>query len=309
MKTHVSILSVVVLVVILSMPGSTTAQTTWHVNWAGGEDFTDIQTALSTVAGGAGHIIIVRDGTYTGANNRDLDFGGKAITLQSDNGAVSTTIDCQNLGRGFYITAGEGSDTVIDGFTIKNGGNVTDGGGFLVYNSDPTITNCIIKNCTASGAGGGLYAEWYSDPDISNCVFRNNTAIAGGGIYAYDYSDPVLTNCMIKDNVVVWGGGGILCDVRSDPELTNCVIADNQATNGDGGGIYAYDYSDPYLINCTLENNSAQNGGGIYLEEYCYPTIRDSIMWNNSASSSGPEGYLALPVTTLTVMYCDVDGA
>ena len=39
-------------------------------------------------------IIIVADGTYTGDGNRHIDFKGKSITLQSENGPENCTIDC-----------------------------------------------------------------------------------------------------------------------------------------------------------------------------------------------------------------------
>ncbi len=31
--------------------------------------------------------VLVKDGTYTGAGNKNINFGGKAITVQSENGA------------------------------------------------------------------------------------------------------------------------------------------------------------------------------------------------------------------------------
>ena len=82
--------------------------------------------------------IIVRDGAYTGAGNKNLDFAGKAITLRSENGAASCTIDCEGSGRGFSFTAGETSATVVEGFAIING-NVADGGGMYCENASPTV--------------------------------------------------------------------------------------------------------------------------------------------------------------------------
>ena len=44
--------------------------------------FDAIQEALD--AASDGDTIIVRDGTYTGAGNRDIDFGGKAVQFLND---------------------------------------------------------------------------------------------------------------------------------------------------------------------------------------------------------------------------------
>ena len=37
-----------------------------------------------------GDTVIVRDGTYTGIGHHAIDFGGKAITVMSENGAGAT---------------------------------------------------------------------------------------------------------------------------------------------------------------------------------------------------------------------------
>ncbi len=69
--------------------------------------------------------VLVADGTYTGAGNRDLDFGGRAITVRSENGAVPCIIDIQgNAGdphRAFHFHSGETAASVVEGFTIKKG--------------------------------------------------------------------------------------------------------------------------------------------------------------------------------------------
>ena len=100
-----------------------------------------------------GDTVLVADGTYTGEGNKNLDFKGKAITVQSENGAESCIIDCENEGRGFYFHTGEGVDSVVSGFTITNGrptGATLHSGGIYCSSSSPTITNCIISNNLAS---------------------------------------------------------------------------------------------------------------------------------------------------------------
>ena len=48
------------------------------------DDFPSIQAALSGVVDG--DTIIVRDGIHSGTDNKNLDFGGAAVTLRSENG-------------------------------------------------------------------------------------------------------------------------------------------------------------------------------------------------------------------------------
>lgn len=106
---------------------------TWHVP---GECPT-IQAGIDSAA--TGDIVLVADGTYTGDGNRDLDFGGKAIVVMSENGPELTIIDCEgspgDYHRGFYFHSGEGPASVLRGFTIKNGRipYPDDGGGILCF--------------------------------------------------------------------------------------------------------------------------------------------------------------------------------
>ena len=63
----------------------------------------------------------IRVKAWDGSDDHDLDFGGKAITLRSENGPETCIIDCEGAGRGFYFHSAESGETVVDGFTIRNG--------------------------------------------------------------------------------------------------------------------------------------------------------------------------------------------
>ena len=106
-----------------------------------------IQTGID--ASVQGDTVLVAEGTYTGTGNKNLDYGGRAITVLSENGPEYTIIDCENSGRGFCFDSGEDSFARLEGFTICHGnvGNV--GGGIRCYDSSPIITNCTVSNNTA----------------------------------------------------------------------------------------------------------------------------------------------------------------
>ncbi len=264
--------------------------------------------------------VIVRDGTYTGARNKDLDFGGKAITVMSENGALACTIDCQGSGRGFVFQSSETVASVVGGFTITNGhagGAYPDGcgggvycdgssptiadcaiesnqaaygGGMFCDHSSPTITNCTISGDSATLAGGGGIFCYYSSPAITNCTISDNTAAAdGGGIYCTG-SSPAISNCTISGNSAYSDGGGIYCFYCSNPTITNCTISGNTASDF-GGGINCGFYSEPTITNCAISGNSAYSaygkGGGIYCFDYTSPTIADCAIENNQADYGG----------------------
>lgn len=80
--------------------------------------YPNIQSGIN--AAGTGDTVTVAAGTYSGTGNWDIDFKGKAITVQCAASEPETcTIDCAGLGRhrGFYFHSSEGSASVLDGFS------------------------------------------------------------------------------------------------------------------------------------------------------------------------------------------------
>jgi hypothetical protein len=201
-------------------------------------DFPTIQAAIDAAFDGCE--IIIADGTYTGTGNRDIDFKGKEITVRSENGPKNCIIDCngtaQDNHRGFYFHSGENANSILHGFTIKNGyyyyGSLAIGGGISSINqgTKPTIRNCIITDNEASHGGGiGCYR---SNPRIMNCIISKNSAGShcGGGIYC-DYGSPNITGCTIADNSAAYGGGAVYTHY-SRPKISNSIIWNNSSSSG-----------------------------------------------------------------------------
>jgi len=287
------------------------------------DDYATFQAAVDGVADG--DTIIVRDGTYTGAGNRDITFGEKSLTLQSENGPDNCIIDCQNAGRGLYFyLIDESYEIVVDGFTITNGsisGNPggwlnNSGGGIYCQSASPTIKNCIIRDNYASSNGGGIMNS--SSGLITNCVVTGNTSgSSGGGIRSIN-SWPTITDCVVTGNDAAQIGGGIsLGLVVAGPDgglfLNNCLVAGNTAASG--GGISCNGVTTGVLpatiTNCTVTGNTATtNAGGLYLDADVVVTVTDCILWGNTSPAS-PEIYLrdfSVWSPTLEIGYSDVAG-
>ena len=207
-------------------------------------DFITIQNAIDAAA--HGDAVTVSDGTYKGIGNKNLDFKGKAITVESENGPTNSIIDCENDGQGFSFHSGEGPDSILRGFTITRGR----GGAVLCRQSSPTVANCIVKNNTTlytsgSYSGGGIVCA-SSDPNIVNCIISHNVAGAsGGGIYCSGACSPKVINCTITGNSCnedyeISGGGGIFADTPSKPVIMNSIVWGNSPNDikaGFGGGF------------------------------------------------------------------------
>jgi len=255
------------------------------------DDYPTIQEAINAVF--KDDIIIVREGTWTGPGNKNLNFNGKAITLCSETGPKNCIIDCKGGGRGLYFNSGETEESVVDGFTITSGDVSSDGGAVYCENSSPTLRNCIFNGNSANNGGG--MCNYRSNPTITNCIFSKNSAAGyglyycGGGMYNDD-SNPTLTNCAFSGNSAAGGGyfynGGGMGNNSSNPTLTKCTFTKNLA-DYNGGGMYNEDFSSPNLTNCTFSGNSAWAwGGGMYNGE-SNPTLINCTLSENSAGSGG----------------------
>ena len=124
--------------------------------------FSRIQDGIDAAVDG--DTVLVRDGTYKGQGNMDLDFEGRTIVVMSENGPENTIIDCENEGSGFYFHNGEDSASVVKGFTIKNGTVSSGGGAIACRYSSPTITHNIFSSNWAQYGNGGAIACQGSSP-------------------------------------------------------------------------------------------------------------------------------------------------
>ena len=130
-----SITGLITIAVFGSMATSTRADTLYVPG-----EYTTIQAAIDAAVNG--DTVELADGTYTGSGNRDLDFGGRLITVRSANGPENCIIDCEDDGRGFYFHSGETADATVEGFTISNGFMDTGGAVLIENGSSPTFSAC-----------------------------------------------------------------------------------------------------------------------------------------------------------------------
>jgi len=257
--------------------------------------FDAIQEAID--AASFGDTVVIMPGIYTGEDNRDLDFKGKAITVRSEdpNDPNLVIIDCEGTAesphRGFEFHRYETPMSVLDGLTITGGYYELGGGMFCGGYANPTVTNCTFRENSAS-LGGGLYIE--SNPTLTNCTFIANSADGGGGVYnsgqepeckpvishcrfiantvthnggaMYNlgrYAEPTITYCeFIRNSVSQGGGGAIRNNMSGSPDLSNCLFVENSAATS-GGAIRNSNSGSTTLTNCTFGANSAGNGSGL----------------------------------------------
>ena len=184
-----------------------------------------------------GDTVIVRDGTYTGAGNKQIDFDGRLITVRSENGPATTIIDLEDDGRAFFFESGESDDARVAGFTIINGNVVWNspgsgrGAGVYCYWAGPTIDNCIFHDNYAEQDGAALFCDWAATPTITNCyAYDNQAGSYGGGFCAYNESNATLINCDFVSNSGIAGTG--ITAFGSNLTLIECSVVDNASIGG-----------------------------------------------------------------------------
>jgi len=200
------------------------------------DDFADIATFIAAAVSGADKLI-VRDGTWTGANNRGLS-PGKNVVIESENGWVNCILDAENLDRHFVFSAGESTAFVVDGFQIINGnpGGTSFGGSIVVTNGAPKFQNIVFFDNSTNGNHGG-------------CIF-----CSGGS------ADPSFWNCLFFNNVAGGGGKGGCCyayNAGCNPGFASCTITANSAPGGNGGGLAGDSWGGAYIYNTILWGNTA----------------------------------------------------
>jgi hypothetical protein len=205
------------------------------------EEYLTIQSAIDSAADG--DTVLLSPGTYRGPGNRDIAWLGKNLVVKSSHGPQQTIIDCETLGRGFYVDWAypvESSGS-LEGLTIRNGWARHESpdygrGGGIFCASSIAIRDCRIERCEADSDGGGLYLIVF-DGVVDRCVFLHNRSDdRGGGVY-FEVGHGLITNCILANNQSDWGGG-ICFGGPWENRLFGSTVVSNIAFDG-GGGIWA----------------------------------------------------------------------
>jgi hypothetical protein len=260
--------------------------------------------------------IVLTPGLYTGDGNRNIDFGGKEVTIRSidpnDPAVVAATIiDCNGVHpittstsgqsqltemesrRAFVLQSGEGPDAGIEGLTIINGSAANAGGAVLCEWSSPRIVNCTLRNNESAASGGAIDCR-NGNPAIERCTLEENRANYGGAIACYSLDGHThVTNCTIRANVAVISGGGLSCSYGT--QAIGCLITANEAQGRNpwgytalGGGGVMLGGDGAVLANCTISGNIAMLGSGLGTgctsDTQGVATLYNCIVWGNSGA-------------------------
>ncbi len=184
-----------------------------------------------------GDTVLVADGTYSGYGNYFINLQSKAIQVKSENGYENCII--LNIpGIGFVCHGDETQDTLIEGFSLRNGQT----GISCSSPSSPLINNCHISDMS----GAAISVSGYSYPLIANCIVTQCYGSEAAMVFRAHGSGTVA-NCLIYNNQT----HGFVADEPSTLVVSNCSIVDNQ-----GYGLRVENAGTPEFRNCIFWDNS-----------------------------------------------------
>lgn len=296
---------------------------TWYIAPDGTGDAPTIQAGIDSAS--AADEVVLADGIYTGAGNRDVYTNGIAVRSESGN-RDACVIDCQGTEaqphRAFYLTA---PGAILEGVKAING-YVTDEGGAIEARGDVSIINCVFENNYAPEGGAVVVYDFYLDgvTTISECEFLENEAFWTGAALSvgYRFTEIALDHCTFISNSSTWPYGHVIDLTEWSEEeiavfqMTNCSVAGNDGGISAGIGlttviertIIAYngrstDWAE--LSCCNLFGNEAGDWVGDIADQYgirgnisacpsfCHLGLGDVGICDESPCAPGnhPDGY------------------
>ena len=228
-------------------------------------DYPTIQAAIDAATPGA--TVVVASGTYF--ENLSIE---KAISLTSESGPATTTLDGGRLGRVIFAR-GTGAEWVdIVGFTIANG------------------LDLESMDVPAAGAGSGVYLESLAGATLRDNVIRDNVGCLGVGVSTLGVTVAVVHNQILRNvqdaSCGAADGGGIL--VRggsSGPSLIASNTISGNVAGGDGAGIKV-ESATAVIRGNDIRDNAASAGGGIEFD-LSDGIVSDNLLVGNSAEVGG----------------------
>jgi hypothetical protein len=248
-------------------------------------------------------------GNYSLATTDGWGSGGGFSHIDVDGGEANTLVIRNN---NFYQNTAES----VNGLGVDGAASTVNV--HLFFTDNKIFDNTGI---TPAGHGGGLGGLSIIDPASGSIVSRNlfienHGTSDGGAICLENFSQIPSPNLVtISDNYFLnnegtSGGAVRVCDIPV--VFQNNVFHGNSATNR-GGAVAMEKWAsnvNAYLcifINNTFFENTAAYAGGAISSIKTKSLLFNSIFFNDTAGTGGPEIYIGHPADTLVMANCNID--
>ena len=222
-----------------------------------------------------------------------IDGTGQSVIISGNNSVRVMSVEDSNSSN-----PPSGAVLEVKNLTIANGRDTPNhgGGGILNIRGTLTVTNCVIRDNSASD-GGGIY-NFFGTVTINNSSFTGNSATHWGGGVVNDNSSTTITGSTFAGNTAGDSGGGVYGG-NSPVNITNSILSGNHASHG--GAIYSGYVVN--VVNSTLSGNTADLGGAIYGsadEGGPFVSVRNSTLSGNTATTAGGALYLIVGLNAIS---------
>jgi hypothetical protein len=189
----------------------------------------------------------------------DLDV--TATLTVAGRGSAPARLDGQAKDRVFDVHAG--GKLILQQLTVRNGGNVGDGGGVqTAQGSTLELAQVTVADNDAVVFGGGIHSE--GALVIRSATISGNDGIdsgsSGGGLY-HSGGSALLESVTFTDNHAGDDGGGCYLSLRQ-VRLRNVTLASNTADR-EGGGCFILNTAEVAFEGGRIERNESGQGGGL----------------------------------------------
>jgi hypothetical protein len=167
-----------------------------------------------------------------------------------------------------------------------------DGGGcvFFEYKANASLTDCLMRGCTADGGGGGgaVYVTNTASVRLESCNITHSRSVqsGGGALGIFEKASVQMYNCRLEQNQAVTVGGAIVVQDNSQLTAANCMVLNNSCADR-GGGLGLIHNVSAQLIQCLISGCSAGKGGGMSLEGQAVVNLDHTQITRNTAESYG----------------------
>jgi Right handed beta helix region/Dockerin type I domain len=286
-----------------------------------------IQAGIDTAVDG--DTVLVASGIYSSSGDTAVYMYKKEIHVISADGADNTIIDCQG-GVGLVIANEyESINTVVDGFTIRNGQK-----GVVLYSAWPHLmnlevhnhsdiglsletfdekfkgrNNVYVTNCSFDSLPYAIKNDWggWSSPIFENCTISNCTEAGVKYLIEAQYKDCSFINneigislvefeyCTI-DSCLFDGNNIAITEGNLGFNLSNSILKNGNIAISAGGSYGGYE-----ATNCEFENFT-----GTVIANVSYANFTDCIFRDNMDRVFYCDGVSIEELATLALNNCEV---
>ncbi len=203
-------------------------------------------------------------------------------------------------GGAFYATDLT-SITIKDNSLFEDNFAQSNAGAFYVLKSDLTIKDTIFRHNMSGNDGSAIDLQSKVDGHtilIEDTIFEKNIGFATNGqsmgtVWLEQWNSPktnpiVFRNVVFRENIARTGGA-IADNSNGGKGVTNVYLENIEIYENEvGSGALAYIQGADYIAtNVNVHDNNVTNGASIYVANEVNVVIEDSIITNNTGSSSG----------------------